>query len=419
MARKAETSQLTAVTMAVFIVMNFVLSMSSYVFNGILDKIAVELAVPLAQTGNLTSFYAYGAGIGVPVFLVLFRSFDRSALLKSMLVANILATAASILSPNFTLLLISRFLMGLAGNCYGVLATATIASLSPREKVGTNLSLLIAGSASALMVGIPLTRVLIEMCSWKVIFAALIVLMLVSLAYFSASLPRAAQSVPQVNLAQELGIARQRSVAVTLLASIVTFVGYGALYTYLTPYLIELSPGLDASMGLILAAVGFCSLFGNLLGGFACDRIGFRRSLRLGTAAQIAITLALFATRGLVAVNLALVFVWMTVAWFIGLQLNTAITVVTHNRSNLMISLNNSGIQLGQALGASFMAWSMGAVGVGAAVLVSLATSFAALLLLVLNRRELAGARKDDGTRLDNRVTNGEATSGFRCITNA
>lgn len=55
-------------TMFVFIIMNFVLSMSSELFNGILDKIAIDLNLPLSQTGYLTSFYAYGAGIGVPIF---------------------------------------------------------------------------------------------------------------------------------------------------------------------------------------------------------------------------------------------------------------------------------------------------------------------------------------------------------------
>lgn len=111
MFKKTKTKKLTVITMLVFIVMNFVLSMSSVLFNGILDKIAIDLNVPLSSTGNLVSFYAYGAGIGVPVFLVLFRKFHRDLLLKWMLFINILTTTASLLAPNFTILLITRFLM--------------------------------------------------------------------------------------------------------------------------------------------------------------------------------------------------------------------------------------------------------------------------------------------------------------------
>ncbi|MBS1468902.1 MAG: MFS transporter, partial [Erysipelatoclostridium sp.] len=51
--------------------MNFVLSMSSALFNGILDKMVVDLNVSLSKVGYLTSFYAFGAGIGVPIFLII------------------------------------------------------------------------------------------------------------------------------------------------------------------------------------------------------------------------------------------------------------------------------------------------------------------------------------------------------------
>lgn len=46
-------------TMIVFIFMNFVLSMSSTLFNGILDKMVIDLNVSLSKVGYLTSFYAF------------------------------------------------------------------------------------------------------------------------------------------------------------------------------------------------------------------------------------------------------------------------------------------------------------------------------------------------------------------------
>lgn len=46
--------------------MNFVLAMSAFLFNGILDQVAKQMQIPLAETGFLNSAYAYGAGFGVP-----------------------------------------------------------------------------------------------------------------------------------------------------------------------------------------------------------------------------------------------------------------------------------------------------------------------------------------------------------------
>lgn len=385
MLNKTKTKKLTVITMLVFIVMNFVLSMSSVLFNGILDKIAIDLNVPLSSTGNLVSFYAYGAGIGVPIFLVLFRKFHRDLLLKWMLFFNILTTTASILAPNFTILLITRFLMGLTGNCYGVLATANIAALSPKDKVGRNLSLLITGGACSLMIGVPLTRILIATYPWQVIFVVLIILMIISLCYLIFNLPEVSQVQKTVHLKDELSMMKQRNVAITLLSSIITFVGYGAFYTYLTPYLVESFPQLDVYMGVILCAIGFCSFSGNLLGGFVCDRIGYYKSLCLGTAFQLIISILIFITKDIMIINLILVFIWMINGWFIGLQINTGITIVTENKSSLMISLNTSGIQLGQAIGTSIISVVITSVGISFTIVTPIITSLIVLIILILN----------------------------------
>lgn len=389
MIRKKKIESLTMMTMFVFIVMNFVLSMSTYLFNGILDKIAVDLNVPLSQTGYLTSFYTYGAGIGVPIFLVLFRKFDRSLLLKWMLFLNIIVTSLSIVSPNFIILLIMRFLMGLTGNCYGVLATANIAILSPKEKVGKKLALLITGSASALMIGIPLTRTLSELYTWESIFVVLVIIMIASLIYFLLRLPDTSKTMKPMNLKSEYALLTQKSVIIVIVGSLITFIGYGAFYTYLTPYLIGLFPQLEMIMSILLIIIGFCSFFGNLLGGFICDRIGFYKSYMVGTILQIVISICMFLTKDFMLINLIFVFLWMINAWFIGLQNNTAITVVTQNKSSLMISLNSSGVQLGQAIGASVAAFIMTGLGIPAIIFISTITSSIVLILFLINKKKI------------------------------
>lgn len=385
---KRNVEKITVMTMIVFIIMNFVLSMSSALFNGILDKIAIDLSIPVSQTGYLTSFYSYGAGIGVPIFLILFRKFNRTVLLKWMLLFNVIVTAGSIVAPNFTILLIMRFLMGLAGNCYGVLATASIAALSPKEKVGRNLSLLITGSASALLVGIPLTRTLSEVLSWRVVFMLLIGLMIISLVYFIFRLPNVKQDTKPLKMKYEFELFKQKKVLLVIIASMITFIGYGAFYTYLTPYLVELFPQLEGSMSMLLAIIGFSSLAGNLLGGFICDRIGFNKSLIIGTGVQVITSILIFFTQNMMMLNVILVLLWMVNGWFIGLQINTGITVVTQNKSSLMISLNTSGIQLGQAVGASITSFIIVSFNISFSVLISFVTALLVLIILIATSKE-------------------------------
>ena len=65
-------------TLLVFALMNFVITMTAFVFNGILDKVAVSLNVSIANSGLLNTMYAYGAAFGVPVTLIVFRKWTVS-----------------------------------------------------------------------------------------------------------------------------------------------------------------------------------------------------------------------------------------------------------------------------------------------------------------------------------------------------
>ena len=362
------------VMMFVFIVMNFVMSMSGTLFNGILDRIAVTMQIDVAMTGYLTSLYAYGA-IGAPLLLLVFRKWSRSLMLKGTLLCNMLFGVLSIVATSFPLLLLARFMLGLFGTAYGVLATTSIAALSPPERVGKNLSLLIAGGAASLMVGVPLCRVLIHAYSWQSIYLFLILLMAGGFLYFAFRLPEIGQEKEALHLHQELQMVKVHDVWMVLLCSLITFIGYGAFYTYLTPYIVAFFPALEPAMSLILVMIGACSFLGNLLGGVACDRMGYRQALWVSSLLQIVISIGIFLTTAHLYLNLFFIFLWMFNGWFIGLQLNTGINIVTNRQSNLLVSINGSVIQFAQALGASLASMIISGAGIAFNILLPIITS--------------------------------------------
>lgn len=121
--------------------MSFVLAMTTFVFSGILDKVAVSLGISVAESGLLNTMYSYGAAFGVPITLILFRKVECSWLL-----------------------------MGISANSYGVLAISTVLALSPKDRQGRSLAFYIMGSSLALVIGIPLTRALSAVLDWRSIF---------------------------------------------------------------------------------------------------------------------------------------------------------------------------------------------------------------------------------------------------------
>ena len=343
-------------TILVFTLMNFVLSMTAFLFSGILDKVAASLNVPVASAGMLNSMHSYGSAIGVPLTLILFRKFSRARMLKIMLALSILVNILLVTASGFGILLALRFLSGVSINSYGVLATATVIAMTKREHLGRSLALLIAGNSLALVVGIPFTRAISDLADWRVIFWALIAIMALCLTYFQVKLKEKQQDHPRLNLRLELRLLENPRIYLIFLFTFIMFMGYHGVYNYVTPFLLHLFPHAEARMSLYLVFFGLGSFLGNYLGGRVSDRIGYARSTLLGAVAQALMVFLMLFMRNSLWVMVILISLWVMSSWFMGLQLNSGVAQETNNQSNFLLSLTGSAIQLGSAVGTSIVA---------------------------------------------------------------
>ncbi|NLX82235.1 MAG: MFS transporter [Clostridiales bacterium] len=340
-------------TMAVFVLMNFVLSMTGVVFTGILDQVALQLQMSVAKTSLLNSMYSYGAAIGLPITLIVLRKIERVRLMKAMLAATMITSILLIITRDFTQLLIIRVLMGIVANSYGVLAIVVFMAQSSQQRAGRNLALFIMGNSLSLVIGVPLTRLLSPVLDWRGFFLVLSALMAFSLVYFHLNLPKVYARDTELNLQSEFALLRKRRIALLLLFALIMYAGHGAFYNFITPYLLDLSNTLSPYMSLILLLLGLSSLFGNWLGGQVTDRIGYADTMKLGASMQFTLVLLLLLTRAYPVFNAALVIVYMMSTWFTGLQLNLGMNLETENKSRFMMSMVSVAIQLGYSIGTS------------------------------------------------------------------
>ena len=166
------------------------------------------------------------------------------------------------------------------------------------------------------------------------------------------------------------------------------FVGYGAFYTYVTPYLLLLFPSIDVAMSLILFLLGISSFIGNLIGGYASDHIGYAKSLLIGAVLQMVSMLLIFVSQPIEWLSVLFAILWLMSAWFTGLQLNTGIAQVTQNKSSFMISINMSSIQLGGAIGSSLAAVVITLSGIQNIVFIALLTSLGIILIQFISNKK-------------------------------
>lgn len=374
--------------LVVFCLMSFVLAMTAFVFGGILDQVALSLNISVANSGLLNTMYSYGAAFGVPITLIVFRKIERSKMLKIMLFITILMSLALIMVQSFPLMLVVRLMMGISANSYGVLAIATVVAVTPKEKQGRAMAFLIMGSSLALVIGIPLTRALSSVLDWRSIFVILMVIMIFSLSMFMFFLPEGDHKATRIQLSNELRFIKDGKTGLIVLYTFIMFLGYNGFYTYVTPYLLLLFPTIEALMSFVLVAFGIASFVGNIIGGQVSDRIGYRKSMMVGAMLQLIFAVLIFLTQSIMWLSMIMIVLWITSAWFTGLQLNTGIAQVTHNQSSFMISINSSAIQLGSAIGASISAVVIAGTGIENIVLMLMATGVGITVIQLFSNKK-------------------------------
>ncbi len=343
-------------TLIVFMLMNFVIGMSAMVFGGILDQVAISLNVSVALTGLLATSFSIGAAIGVPIILIVFAQANRKRLMLILLSLSLLSNIATILAPNFVLLLVARTLMGITINGYGVMAISTVTSLAEKDRQGRSLAFLIMGNALAMLVGIPLARALSGILDWRGIFWILNLLTFLAFVYFALVLPNPKEEAAKMSILDQFEYLKSIKVWTLLIFTLVMFSGYAALNTFVTPFLLDRFPGLNPIMSLVLVGLGLASFIGNNIGGHLSDRIGYSKSMLVGAILQALNILMVIVLRNYTLLNILFIIFWIMSAWITGLQLNLGIMQETHHDARFIISLTGTSIQMGSAIGSSIAA---------------------------------------------------------------
>ncbi len=154
----------------------FALGTDAYVVAGVLPKIAHATMVSESLAGQLVTAFTLTYGLGAPVLAVLTSRWPRNRVLVIALFGFCLANVGSALAPTFPLLILTRLLAGGCAATHSPLAYATSTQLSPPQKRGQALALMVSGFTLATVLGSPLGIWVGEHASWRLSFALVAVL---------------------------------------------------------------------------------------------------------------------------------------------------------------------------------------------------------------------------------------------------
>ena len=319
----------------------------------LLTPMAEGLGASVGQTGqavSISGLFAVIASLGVSTVAGRLNRKWVLVGLTGLMGASLVLVATA---PNFEILMVGRALLGLCIGGFWALATAVIMRLVPTANVPRALAVMYGGQAIAAAFAAPIGSYFGGMFGWREVFWALTPLVAANLVWHVVALP----SLPirgQRGIGDMLDLLRRRYFLVGLIASMLSWGSAFTLFTYLRPFLEQVTGVGVTGLSILLLALGCAGFVGTWASGrFITGDVS--RLLRLPALVMGAVTAGLLVVGGWpIAAGLLLV-VWgamntaMSVIWMTWMSQNAE--DAPEAAGGLMVAAVQASILLGAVIG--------------------------------------------------------------------
>lgn len=329
----------------------FVIGSAELLPMGLLMPIADEYGLSVSTAGLLVTVYALGVAAGGPILTAATGRADRKRLLAGLLLLFMAGSLISAAASHFAVLLAGRLVSSLAhGTLFGI-SIVVAGQLAPPGREGAAISYLGMRLTLSTVLGAPAGTVVGHSFGWRMSFvavAAAAAACLLLLAKVMPAVPRP-ESAAMGRQARALG---RPALILALLTTVFGFGGVFAGYTYISPFLLQITGLSERSVSVMLLVFGIGAAIGNWIGGRLADR---HLMLTLyGALALLALTMAVFPLLGGEPVPAAvLVLIWGMAGFALVPPLNMLVLQKAGEAADLASSLNISAFNVGNALGAA------------------------------------------------------------------
>ena len=247
----------------------FALVTSEFLPIGVLNSVASDLNISTGTAGLIITLPGVMAAFAAPLLPVAMKQLDRRYVLILLTFIMVIANTITAFSDNFTLLLLSRLVLGISIGGFWATAIALSGKLAPKSlPIAKATAVVMAGVTLATVLGVPIGTWLSEFYGWRSAFAITAVIGFIVLVLQVVFLPplRPDAAIHLRDLPALLRIPKARSgMLIVLLIGLAHF----CAYSYLAPFFKHIAVFDGMTIGMLLLLYGIAGVFGNAFAGYS------------------------------------------------------------------------------------------------------------------------------------------------------
>ncbi|MGL4474395.1 MAG: sugar transporter [Shewanella sp.] len=248
----------------------FVFVSTEFVPVGILAALGQSFGMSAVDVGPMLTVYASVVALASLPAVLLFARFERKKLLLGLMAIFVVSHAICVFAPSYDVLLSGRIGIAFTHALFWAIAPALVVRLAPNNQGAKALSIFATGGVLALVLGIPLGRVIGQLIGWRSIFALIGLFTFIMMLLLWRGLPKL-PATHGGNWRSLPSLIKNKALISLFVLTVCLVTAHYSVYTYLEPLLQEhfgYSAGITTLVLLIFGAAGLIAsvLFSHFYG---------------------------------------------------------------------------------------------------------------------------------------------------------
>lgn len=361
----------------------FIFNTTEYIPIALLSDIGQSFGKPATEVGMMITVYAWIVALLSLPLMLMTKNIERRKLLLMLFALFVLFHALSFFSWNFNILLVSRIGIALTHAVFWSITASLAVRLAPTGKTNQALGLLSTGTVLAMVLGIPLGRVVGQYFGWQLSFLLIGVCAAGVMLVLAKNLP-ALPSQNTGSLSSLPSLFKRRNLMLLYAMTVLIITAHFTAYSYIEPFVLQVGGFKAEQVTIVLSLYGLAGFAASYLFGkwFAKSQ----RLFMLGAVAVILLSaLLLLPFASFPYAVYALVFIWGVAIVIVSLGMVSKVLAFASDATDVANSiysgLYNVGIGGGALLGHYVTVWfGLSKIGIAGALLAAAGLAVCGLL---------------------------------------